>query len=34
VTTLRAAMVVGRGSAGFETIVALVDRLPVMIAPK
>jgi uncharacterized protein YbjT (DUF2867 family) len=33
-TTLRAAMVVGRGSAGFETIVALVDRLPVMIAPK
>src|SRR4029450_10384319 len=32
VTTLRAAMVVGRGSAGFETIVALVDRLPVMIA--
>ena len=34
VTTLRAAVVVGRGSAGFETIVALVDRLPVMIAPK
>jgi uncharacterized protein YbjT (DUF2867 family) len=34
VTTLRAAMVVGSGSAGFETIVALVDRLPVMIAPK
>ena len=34
VTTLRAAMVIGRGSAGFETIVALVDRLPVMIAPK
>ena len=34
VTTLRAAMVVGRGSAGFETIVALVDRLPMMIAPK
>jgi len=33
-TTLRAAIVVGRGSAGFETIVALVDRLPVMIAPK
>ena len=28
VTTLRAAVVVGRGSAGFETIVALVDRLP------
>jgi uncharacterized protein YbjT (DUF2867 family) len=34
VTTLRAAVVVGRGSAGFETIVALVDRLPVMVAPK
>jgi uncharacterized protein YbjT (DUF2867 family) len=25
---------VGRGSAAFETIVALVDRLPVMIAPR
>lgn len=34
VTSLRAAVVVGRGSAGFETIVALVDRLPVMVAPK
>ena len=34
VTTLRAAVVVGRGSAAFETIVALVDRLPVMIAPR
>ena len=34
VTTLRAAIVVGRGSAGFETIVALVDRLPLMIAPR
>ena len=34
VTTLRAAVVVGRGSAGFETIVALVNRLPVMIAPR
>jgi uncharacterized protein YbjT (DUF2867 family) len=33
-TTLRAAVVVGEGSAGFETIVALVDRLPVMIAPR
>jgi uncharacterized protein YbjT (DUF2867 family) len=33
-TTLRAAVVVGRGSAGFETIVALVNRLPVMIAPR
>ena len=27
-------MVVGRGSAAFETIVALVDRLPAMIAPR
>src|SRR4029079_19455495 len=34
VTTLRAAIVVGRGSAGFETIVALVNRLPLMIAPR
>lgn len=34
VTTLRAAVVIGRGSAGFETIVALVDRLPVMVAPR
>jgi uncharacterized protein YbjT (DUF2867 family) len=34
VTILRAAVVVGRGSAGFETIVALVDRLPLMIAPR
>jgi uncharacterized protein YbjT (DUF2867 family) len=34
VTTLRAAVIVGRGSAGFDTIVALVDRLPLMIAPK
>jgi uncharacterized protein YbjT (DUF2867 family) len=34
VTALRAAIVVGRGSAGFDTIVALVDRLPLMIAPK
>jgi uncharacterized protein YbjT (DUF2867 family) len=33
-TTLRAAVIVGRGSAAFETIVALVDRLPVMIAPR
>lgn len=33
VTTLRAAMVVGKGSAAFETIVALVDRLPAMITP-
>ena len=34
VTTLRSAVVVGRGSAGFETIVALVDRLPAMVAPR
>jgi uncharacterized protein YbjT (DUF2867 family) len=27
-------MVVGRGSAAFETIVALVDRLPAMICPR
>jgi uncharacterized protein YbjT (DUF2867 family) len=33
VTTLRAAMVVGKGSAAFETIVALVDRLPAMVCP-
>ena len=33
VTTLRAAMVVGKGSAAFETILALVKRLPVMITP-
>jgi len=34
VTTLRAAIVVGPGSAGFETIVALVDRLPAMVCPR
>ena len=34
VTTLRAAVVVGRGSAAFETVVSLVDRLPVMVAPR
>jgi uncharacterized protein YbjT (DUF2867 family) len=34
VTTLRAAVVIGRGSAGFDTIVALVDRLPAMVAPR
>ena len=33
-TTLRAAMVVGAGSAAFETILALVDRLPAMICPR
>ena len=31
VTTLRAAMVIGKGSAAFETILGLVKRLPVMI---
>ena len=34
VTTLRAAMVIGAGSAAFETIVALVERLPAMICPR
>lgn len=34
VTIVRAAMVVGRGSAAFETIVALVDRLPGMVMPR
>jgi uncharacterized protein YbjT (DUF2867 family) len=34
VTTLRSAAVIGKGSAAFETIVALVKRLPFMIAPK
>ena len=33
VTTLRAAMVVGKGSAAFETILGLVRKLPVMITP-
>jgi uncharacterized protein YbjT (DUF2867 family) len=33
VTTLRAAMIVGKGSAAFETILALVRRLPVMVTP-
>lgn len=34
VTIVRAAMVVGKGSAAFETIVALVDRLPAMVTPR
>jgi len=34
VTTLAAAMIVGQGSAAFETIRALVDRLPGMICPR
>jgi uncharacterized protein YbjT (DUF2867 family) len=33
-TTLRAAMIVGPGSAAFETIRALVERLPLMICPR
>jgi uncharacterized protein YbjT (DUF2867 family) len=33
VTTLRAAMVIGKGSAAFETILSLVKRLPIMITP-
>lgn len=33
-TTLRAAMIVGPGSAAFETIRALVERLPVMVCPR
>jgi uncharacterized protein YbjT (DUF2867 family) len=34
VTVLRTAMVTGPGSAAFETIVALVDRLPGMVTPR
>jgi len=34
VTTLQAAVIVGPGSAALETIVALVDRLPVMLCPR
>src|SRR5581483_11579330 len=34
VTTLGAAVVIGAGSAAFETILALVDRLPGMICPR
>lgn len=34
VTVLRSAMVIGPGSAAFETIVALVDRLPGMVTPR
>ena len=33
VTTLRAAMIVGKGSAAFETILSLVKRLPIMLTP-
>jgi uncharacterized protein YbjT (DUF2867 family) len=34
VTTLRSAIVVGEGSAAFETLVSLVDRLPAMVCPR
>jgi uncharacterized protein YbjT (DUF2867 family) len=34
VTTLRAAMIVGPGSTAFETILALVERLPLMVCPR
>lgn len=34
VTTLRAGMIVGAGSAAFETIRALVERLPAMVCPR
>ena len=33
VTTMRAAMIVGKGSAAFETILGLVKRLPIMVTP-
>jgi uncharacterized protein YbjT (DUF2867 family) len=34
VTVLRAAMIIGSGSASFEILRYLVQRLPVMITPK
>ncbi len=34
VTTLRAAIVIGSGSASFEIIRDLVEKLPIMVAPK
>ncbi len=34
VTGFRAAMIIGSGSASFETLRYLVDRLPVMVTPK
>ena len=33
VTTLRAAMIIGKGSAAFETILGLGKRLPGMVTP-
>ncbi|MGN6380872.1 MAG: NAD(P)H-binding protein [Gaiellales bacterium] len=34
VTTIRSAIVIAPGSAAFETVVSLVDRLPAMICPR
>ena len=34
VTTLRAAMIIGSGSASFEILRYLVERLPIMVTPK
>src|SRR5206468_4958384 len=34
VTVLRAAMIIGSGSASFEILRYLVERLPIMITPK
>src|SRR3989338_3985070 len=34
VTTLKAAMIIGSGSASFEILIYLVDRLPIIITPK
>jgi uncharacterized protein YbjT (DUF2867 family) len=34
VTTLRAAMIIGKGSVSFEILCSLVKRLPVMITPR
>lgn len=34
VTTLRAAMIIGSGSASFEILRYLVDRLPIMVTPR
>jgi uncharacterized protein YbjT (DUF2867 family) len=33
-TTLRAAIIIGKGSASFELITQLADRLPVMVTPR
>ncbi|MCG1004421.1 MULTISPECIES: NAD(P)H-binding protein [Halobacterium] len=33
-TTLRAAVIVGAGSAGFDVVYQLIDALPVMVTPK